>query len=343
MLPLAATAAEMKPVVRPADEQVRSNDALDNVRRRMNASSPPAWRTDVDEHRESPAPRFSNYAVDEEPRKGFPFKAIAVAMVLVSFALFGYSWYRGRKTAAPPADQAAAPVAVPQQQPAVEAPTSDTQAPAAVSPGSQSDNSSIDTKDNSAEETTPPERPLTVKAKPSRTAPLAQHVAAVAPDTTTEIGLPPAPLVVEGGKRHATRTAPSTDTQVAPPSLDAVAGAAKPGLGPVMNSAPVDLPKLAAVPPKRVKVSQGVTQGLLVRQVRPQYPSMARESRVEGDVLLEAVISKDGSVSDVRAISGPALLIPPALQAVRQWRYKPYLLNGEPVEVETQIKVQFRL
>ncbi|HEV2117800.1 MAG TPA: TonB family protein, partial [Terriglobales bacterium] len=244
-----------------------------------------------------------------------------------------------------PADQVQAPVAVPQQQPAAEAPASDTQAPAAVSPSSQSDNSSTDTTDNSAAETTPPERPITVKAKPSRIAPPAGHTAEVtAADSTTEIALPPAPLVVEGGKRHVATSSPSTDTQVAPPSLDTVAGAAKPGLGPVMNAAPVGLPKLAAVvPPKRVKVSQGVTQGLLVRQVRPQYPSMARESRVEGDVLLEALISKDGSVSDVRAISGPALLIPPALQAVRQWRYKPYLLNGEPVEVETQIKVQFRL
>jgi protein TonB len=113
----------------------------------------------------------------------------------------------------------------------------------------------------------------------------------------------------------------------------------------VVSSAKVDVPKLAAAPPppQRIQVSQGVTQGLLVRQVKPQYPPMARETRVEGDVVLSAVIDKNGVVSDVRAISGPALLIPPALQAVRQWRYKPYLLNGQPVEVETQIKVQFRL
>jgi TonB family protein len=344
VLPLAATAAEMKPVIRPAEQQARSNDALDNVRRRMNATSPPAWRTDVDEHRESPAPRFSNYAVDEEPRKGFPFKAIALAMVLVSFALFGYSWYRGRKTAALPADQAQVPAAAPQQQPAVEAPNSDAQAPAAVSANSQPDNSSVEAADNSAGEATTPARPLSVKAKASRIAPPPKPATEVtAPDSTTEIGLPPAPLVVDGGRRHATAAAHQNDLQLAPPSLDAVANAGKPGLGGVVSTGPVNLPKLAAIAPKRIKVSQGVTQGLLVRQVRPQYPSMAREMRVEGDVVLEAVIGKDGSVSDVRAISGPALLIPPALQAVRQWRYKPYLLNGEPVEVETQIKVQFRL
>ena len=103
------------------------------------------------------------------------------------------------------------------------------------------------------------------------------------------------------------------------------------------------MPKLAAVAPQRVKVSQGVTQGLLVRQVNPQYPAMAREMRVEGDVVLEAVIGENGTVRDLKAVSGPAMLVGPAIQAVRQWRYKPYLLNGQPVEVETQIKLRFRL
>jgi protein TonB len=111
----------------------------------------------------------------------------------------------------------------------------------------------------------------------------------------------------------------------------------------LVSTAPVAVPKLAAAPPQRIRVSQGVTQGLLVRQVKPQYPSMARETRVEGDVVLEAVIGKDGTVRDLKAISGPAMLVGSAIRAVRQWRYKPYLLNGQPVEVETQIKLQFRL
>jgi protein TonB len=128
-----------------------------------------------------------------------------------------------------------------------------------------------------------------------------------------------------------------------PPTLDAVANAGKPELGGVMSPAPVDVPKLAAAVPQRIKVSQGVTQGLLVRQVKPQYPAMARETRVEGDVVLAAVIGKDGTVSDLKVVSGPAILVSSAMQAVRQWRYKPYLLNGQPVEVETQIKLQFRL
>jgi len=343
VLPLAATAAEMKPAMRPVEEQGRSNDALDNVRRRMNASAPPAWRTEVDEHRESPAPRFSTYAAEERPAKGFPFKAIAVAMVLVSFALFGYSWYRGRHSASTPGEQTQAPAAAPQQQQPVAEPSSalPQSAPASSNDG-QGDNSAemAGGSSNDAQAS-----PVMHAPKASKPAPAATAAEATAQDTTTDLGMPPAPLVVEGGKRQSNSSPQQTETQLAPPSLDAVASTAKPGLPGMVSSAKVDVPKLAAAPPppQRIQVSQGVTQGLLVRQVKPQYPPMARETRVEGDVLLSAVIDKDGVVSDVRAISGPALLIPPALQAVRQWRYKPYLLNGQPVEVETQIKVQFRL
>ncbi|HSB74349.1 MAG TPA: energy transducer TonB, partial [Terriglobales bacterium] len=180
-------------------------------------------------------------------------------------------------------------------------------------------------------------------------APLKGEAENTAPDTTTDLGLPPAPLVVEGGHGHA-GAAQHGENPIAPPSLNAVADGSKPGLGGMVNAAPVKVPKLAAAPeapsapgPTRVRVSQGVTQGLLVRKVNPQYPAMARDSRLEGDVLLEAVIGTDGSVRDLRVVSGPALLVGPAMQAVRQWRYKPYLLNGQPVEVETQIKLQFRL
>ena len=342
VLPLAATAAEMKPAMRPVEEQGKSNDALDNVRRRMNASAPPAWRTEVDEHRESPAPRFSTYA-EERPSKGFPFKAIAVVMVLVSFALFGYSWYRGRHSTSTPGEQTQAPVAAPQQQqPVAEASSALPQSAPVSSNHGQGDNSAEMAGGSSNDAQAPPAMHA---AKASKLVPAATAAEATAQDTTTDLGMPPAPLVVDGGKRQSNSSPQQTETQLAPPSFDAVASTAKPGLPGMVSSAKVDVPKLAAAPtaPQRIQVSQGVTQGLLVRQVKPQYPPMARETRVEGDVVLSAVIDKNGVVTDVRAISGPALLIPPALQAVRQWRYKPYLLNGQPVEVETQIKVQFRL
>jgi protein TonB len=100
------------------------------------------------------------------------------------------------------------------------------------------------------------------------------------------------------------------------------------------------VPKIAV---QRVRVSQGVTQGLLTHQVKPTYPPLARQARIQGQVVLAAVISKNGSIENLRVMSGHPMLTQSALDAVRQWRYKPYILNGEPVEVETTITVNFTL
>jgi protein TonB len=100
------------------------------------------------------------------------------------------------------------------------------------------------------------------------------------------------------------------------------------------------VPTLA--PPQRIRVSQGVTSGLLVRKQEPEYPAIARQARVQGQVVLEAIIAKDGTVQNLRVVSGHPLLVNAALDAVRQWRYRPYLLNGVPVEVETTVLVTFR-
>jgi len=93
----------------------------------------------------------------------------------------------------------------------------------------------------------------------------------------------------------------------------------------------------------RVRVSQGVSVGRLINKVEPVYPPLARNARVQGQVVLTAIISKDGTIQDLRVLSGHPLLVQAALDAVRQWRYKPYLLNGEPVEVETTVTVNFTL
>lgn len=112
-------------------------------------------------------------------------------------------------------------------------------------------------------------------------------------------------------------------------------------IGGIISSAPISVPKVAT--PQRVRVSQGVTQGLLVRRVQPTYPPLARQARIQGSVLLQAEISKDGAIQNLRLISGHPMLAPAAIDAVKQWKYKPYYLNGEPVEVETQITVNFSL
>ena len=98
-------------------------------------------------------------------------------------------------------------------------------------------------------------------------------------------------------------------------------------------------------PPEKhpLKISEGVLEAQLISRVEPQYPSLARQTRTEGAVQLHAIISRDGRITSLEVISGHPYLVKAALDAVRQWRYRPTMLNGEPVEVDTSITVIFRL
>ena len=100
---------------------------------------------------------------------------------------------------------------------------------------------------------------------------------------------------------------------------------------------------IATVAPKRIRVSTGVSEGMLLRRVEPVYPIIAQRARIEGTVELRAVISKDGMIEGLQRISGHPLLVTAAMDAVRQWRYRPYMLNAEPLEVETNVVVNFHM
>lgn len=84
-------------------------------------------------------------------------------------------------------------------------------------------------------------------------------------------------------------------------------------------------------------------EGNLIYRVQPNYPSLARQARIQGTVELRAIISKMGTIENLSVLSGHAMLVPSAVEAVKHWRYRPYLLNGEPIEVETEITVNFIL
>jgi protein TonB len=92
-----------------------------------------------------------------------------------------------------------------------------------------------------------------------------------------------------------------------------------------------------------VRVSGSVVEGLLVHRTIPVYPPVARAAGVEGTVVLQATITRAGIIENLRVVSGPMLLQNAAMSAVREWRYRPYLLSGEPVEVETTVNVIFKL
>lgn len=97
------------------------------------------------------------------------------------------------------------------------------------------------------------------------------------------------------------------------------------------------------VTPKQIRVGGNVQSAKLVNQPKPAYPPLARQARIQGVVKFNAVIGRDGSIQNLTLVSGHPLLVPAATEAVRQWRYQPTLLNGEPVEVVTQIDVNFTL
>jgi len=94
---------------------------------------------------------------------------------------------------------------------------------------------------------------------------------------------------------------------------------------------------------ERVKVASGVTTGLLIKKVTPIYPADARAAYIQGTVVLQAKISKEGDITDLELVDGPIELAGSAVAAVRQWKYKPYLLMGQPVAVETKIQVNYKL
>jgi len=137
--------------------------------------------------------------------------------------------------------------------------------------------------------------------------------------------------------------------QEAPPSNVGVAGME--GLG---NGAPggvigglfsgsAPAPKVKQELPKKVTISAGVSQGLAISRPSPVYPAIAKAARVSGTVVLRATISKSGTIENLTVVDGPPMLRQAALDAVRSWRYRPYLLNGEPVEVDTTVNVIFSL
>jgi len=112
-------------------------------------------------------------------------------------------------------------------------------------------------------------------------------------------------------------------------------------IGGIAPSTAADAPHPAV--PQRIRVSSGVAQRLLVTKVPPQYPQEAKDQHIQGSVVMKVIIDKEGNVANVELISGHPLLAPPAIDAVKQWKYKPFLLNQVPLEVNTQVQVNFTL
>ena len=140
-------------------------------------------------------------------------------------------------------------------------------------------------------------------------------------------------------------TAPATSLAVMWSSVqgELPAGLGAGGAGPAIRVGGPGAGPAGGGTPGRVRVSSGVSSGLLLSPIRPSYPRIATAARVEGTVTVEAVISREGKVVRAHVTSGPAMLAQAALDAVRSARYRPYKLNGQPTEVETTFSIVFHL
>jgi len=143
------------------------------------------------------------------------------------------------------------------------------------------------------------------------------------------------PSTRDDGPPQVGPTGPYVPGASGPGSPDGLRDSIGTGMRPVMPVAPASV-----APP--IHVSH-MSEGDLIRKILPVYPPLARNARIQGQVILQAVISKQGIIKNLRVLTGHPMLVPAAIEAVRQWRYRPYVLNSEPVEVETQVTVNFSL
>jgi protein TonB len=264
-----------------------------------------------------------------------PLIAVVVMVVLGVLGYFGYGYFHGKNSAATnPAVAATSPQTVPV--PASAPAPASTLADATVTASPLPDASAPSAAASSALSKSSPTTAATAATpKPAATPGL------IAPDKTVSLDKPAA-IVVKTDSSHATPSAAPAQDQApdAAPALAMNSGSQDKALSSIVSTAPA-VP--TAAPLQVINISQGVSQGLLVKKVQPNYPSQAVSLRIEGAVNLQAIIAKDGTIKEVKVLGGHPLLARAAADAVRQWRYKPYMLNGQPFEVHTEITVNFKL
>jgi protein TonB len=297
------------------------------------------------EPEESHFPAFGQDAEEEVSGGGGSKKILFAAVLLLGAAAAAYvGWNRMEATHPQPA----APPLLPAQ-PATVVPPPE---PAAVAGESQPQDNQITAAPGDASElvVTPS------SSKPTAALPTgaAGGKASALPKTGSEaneisaIPAPPAapaesspPLVVSKGASVRPKSEAETSEPESAPSPTTIATATDSrALSGLVNTNAAAVAHSAQQPRK---ISQGVSQGLLIKKIQPTYSPQARQLRLEGKVELQANISKTGNITEVKQVSGDPILGRSAMDAVKQWKYKPYFLNGEPIEIQTQITVNFKL
>jgi protein TonB len=276
------------------------------------------------------APSFAALGDEDSGGSGGNKKILIAAVAVLALAVLGYVGYEKLgKDSTQPVSSAQDSV----QRTPVSAPTSSPMVPSASTSGLAS--SSTQNLASKTATVAPPDKPSAGSGNAPVTRIAANDTANSEPGTKQPDS---APMHVKSTTRAKTQ-AQAEETAPALPSPLAVASANDRNLSGLMASASSSVPRPSLA---TVRISQGVSQGLLIKRVQPKYPPAALAVRAQGAVQIEATINKEGNVINLKVLSGDPVLARAALEAVRQWRYKPYYLDGDPVEIQTQITVNFK-
>ena len=279
-------------------------------------------------------------------------KILLVAVLVLGVAAAGYfSWTKIQPAHPQPAVQSVAPAspgtaALPPQ-PALSA-TESQPAPDQVVVPQPEEALSAPTPTPSSSK---PSAAVVAGASGSKTSAPAKAPIVAAPTETNDVTItklsapakpePSQPLLVKNGPSARAKTEAAVQEQEQAPAPTSIAtGVSSTVLSGLVNTNALNVQK---APQQTLRLSQGVSQGLIIKKVQPVYPAQAMQMRLEGKVELQANISKSGNITGVKQVSGDGILGRAAIDAVRQWKYKPYYLNGEPIEIQTQITVNFKL
>ena len=293
------------------------------------------------------SPSFSSLDDNQAPDAGGSKKVLLIAVVLLGLAAAGYFGWTRMQSAHPQAvPQSAAPgnpetsalppqttASVPEAQPAtgdLVTPQSEPGLSGTTGIPAPSKPSAAVTSEVSGGKT----------AAQAKATPVEDGITVVKSPATAKTEPSPA-LMVHNGSSIQPKTGSEAQESVQAPAVTSIAnGTSSSALSGIVNTNVINAQK---APQQTLRISQGVSQGLIIKRVQPVYPPQARQMHLEGMVELQANIAQSGSISSVKQLSGDRILGRAAMDAVRQWKYKPYYLNGEPVEVETQITVNFKL
>jgi periplasmic protein TonB len=269
-------------------------------------------------------------------------KTLLIAVVLLGLAAAGYlGWTRMQSAHPQPAPQSAAPAtpALPPQRTA-SAPETQSVTGDVVSPPAEPDLSGTTGVSSKPSAAVIAEGAGVKTPAPSKAASAGDEVTVVKAPATDKTEAAPVLVVKKGSSAQPKAVAESQESVQAPAVTSIASDTSSSALSGIVNTNAINAQK---APEQKLRISQGVSQGLIIKRVQPVYPPQARQMHLEGTVELQANIAESGSISTVKQLSGDRVLGRAAMDAVRQWKYKPYYLNGEPVEVETQITVNFKL